>query len=177
MLLKIAQLGQPVLWQPAAEVSVQEIQSAPFQQFLEDMLETLREQKGVGLAAPQVSISQRVFLAAIVPPEDEEGPFEVEAFINPKITPLSNETTRAWEGCLSFPELLVKVARASAVRIDYLNAMGEPDALELFDFPARVVQHEMDHLDGILTLDRIESTHDIIKASEIDTVRDDPESV
>jgi peptide deformylase len=79
---------------------------------------------------------------------------------------------RGWEGCLSFPELLVLVPRFRHVRIDYLNLNGEPEALELEDFAARVVQHEYDHLDGILTIDRAASTLHIIKASEIDAARE-----
>jgi peptide deformylase len=175
MPLKVAQLGQPVLRQRAAEVPLEQIVSPPFQELLGDMFATLREQKGAGLAAPQVFVSQRMFLAAIVPPEEDGDPPEVEAFINPTITPLSAEKSEAWEGCLSFPELLVLVSRHRSVRIDYINALGEPDALELHDFPARVVQHEFDHLEGILTIDRAASTLDIIKASEIDTVTGDDE--
>jgi peptide deformylase len=111
-------------------------------------------------------------LGAIFPPEEEDGPPGVEVFINPKITPLSDEKLRGWEGCLSFPELLVLVPRFRHVRIDYLNLNGEPEALELEDFAARVVQHEYDHLDGILTIDRAASTLHIIKASEIDAARE-----
>jgi peptide deformylase len=172
MALQIAQLGQPVLRQMADEVPLDKIASAEFQAFLADMLATLRAAHGAGLAAPQVFVSQRVFLAAILPPspEDPDGPPGVEVFINPIIQPLSAEQVRGWEGCLSFSELLVLVPRYRAVRIDYTNAEGKRVALELRDFPARVVQHEFDHLDGILTLDRAGSTHDIVKASEIDAV-------
>ncbi len=171
MPLDIAQLGQPVLRQRAAEVPIEKIGNPEFQAFLGAMLETLEHNKGAGLAAPQVFASSRVFLAAILPPEVEDDPPGVVAFINPKIAPLSEETTIAWEGCLSFPELLVRVPRYHAVRIDYVDITGQPAALELEDFPARVVQHEFDHLEGILTLDRAETTLDIIKASEIETVR------
>ena len=170
MPLEIAQLGQPVLWQVAQEVHVEEIGSAPFQELLEEMRETLSEQKGAGLAAPQVFASVRLFLAAIVPPEDADGPPGVETFINPTLTPLSDESDQAWEGCLSFPELLVYVRRYKAVRIEYLNAQGEPRVLDLEDFPARVVQHEFDHIEGVLTIARAQSPRHIIKASEIEDV-------
>jgi peptide deformylase len=175
MLLEIAQLGQPVLWQVAAEVPLERIARQPLQELLSDMRETLKVQKGAGLAAPQVFASVRVFLAAIVPPAVEGEPPGIEAFINPKITPLTDETGRAWEGCLSFPELLVLVSRPKAVRIEYVNASGEQRALDLQGFPARVVQHEFDHIEGILTLDRAASPRDIIKASEIDDVLGDDE--
>ncbi|MBI3411182.1 MAG: peptide deformylase [Planctomycetes bacterium] len=172
MLLQIAQLGQPVLWQKTTEVLVDEIGAPAFQQLLRDMLETLREAQGAGLAAPQVFLSRRVFLAVIEPPSGEDASPPIEVFINPRIVAQSVDVSESWEGCLSFPELLVKVARPRAVRIEYLNAYVEPAALELREFPARVVQHELDHLDGILTIDRAVSSRHIIKASEIDTVRD-----
>ena len=171
MPLEIAQLGQPVLRQVAAPVPAERIADPSFQLFLQAMLETLRDAKGAGLAAPQVSVSERVFLAAIFAPEEEGDEPGVEAFINPKITPLSDEKTHAWEGFLSFPELLVLVPRFRAVRLDYTTLDGTSESLELDDFPARVVQHEYDHLDGILTIDRAETTRHIVKASEIDAVR------
>jgi peptide deformylase len=173
MTLKIAQLGQPVLRQVAADVSLEQIATPEFQQFLLDMLATLRDQKGAGLAAPQVFVGARIFLAAILPPLQEEAPPEVEVFINPRIVPLSADTANAWEGCLSFPELLVLVPRPVSVRVDYVNAMGQPVMRDLRDFPARVIQHEFDHLEGILTIDRAASTLDIIKASELETVREE----
>jgi peptide deformylase len=170
MKLKIAQLGQPVLRQVAEAVPIEEIAGEPFRQFLQDMRDTLIEEHGAGLAAPQVFASRRVFLAAIIPPEKEGEPPGIEVFINPRIVAASQETKASWEGCLSFPELLVLVERYCAVRIEYLDVHGQAQMLELVDFPARVVQHELDHLDGVLTLDRAASTRDIIKASEIDAV-------
>ncbi len=170
MPLKIAQLGQPVLRAVAAEVAAADITSDEFQQFLEEMALTLEEAHGVGLAAPQVYVSRRVFLAAVLPALDDEGGAEIECFINPRISPLTTEEASAWEGCLSFPELLVSVPRPRRVRIEYLNVRGEPSALELEGFAARVVQHEYDHLEGILTLDRAPSTRHIIKASEAEEV-------
>jgi peptide deformylase len=172
MALKIAQLGQPVLRQPARPLDPNEINTPAVQQFIDDMLATLGERGGVGLAAPQVFASQRLFLAAILPGPDPEQPPRVEVFINPHIVAASVEKARAWEGCLSFPELLVRVERPLAVRIEYLNRVGEARTLEVQGFPARVVQHEYDHLDGILTIDRAVSTHQIIKASEIDAVKE-----
>ena len=175
MLLEIAQLGQPVLRELAEEVRIEQITSSPFQEFLEQMLETLLEEKGVGLAAPQVFVGLRVFLAAIVPPVEEDGPPGVEVFINPKVTPLTDEKSKAWEGCLSFPELLVLLPRHKAVRVEYLNRSGQSSIRDLQGFPARVVLHELDHLDGILTIDRAESTHAIIKASELEDITDGTE--
>jgi peptide deformylase len=170
MPLKIAQLGQPVLRQPAAEVPAAEIATGAFQEFLEEMYATLRAAEGAGLAAPQVFDGRRIFLAAIMPPLAEEAPPEVEFFINPRLVHVSAEVASAWEGCLSFPELLVLVPRSRQARVEYLDRRGEAMVLDLDGFAARVVQHEFDHLEGILTIDRARSTRDIIKASEADDV-------
>jgi peptide deformylase len=169
-LLEIAQLGQPVLRQPAALVPREQIAAPAFQEFLRQMRETLEHEKGAGLAAPQVFIGLRVFLAGIFPPMEEDGPPGVEVLINPKLTPLTDEKAKSWEGCLSFPELLVLVPRPKAVRVEYINDAGQPVVRDLHGFAARVVQHEFDHLEGILTIDRAESTLDIIKASELEEV-------
>lgn len=173
MSLEIAQLGQPVLWERAEEIEPDEILSPVFQEFLTEMHATLLEQKGVGLAAPQVFEGVRVFLAAILPPDEPDAFPNVEAFINPKLIPLTHEMKSGWEGCLSFPELLVLVPRYRAVRVDYFDARGLACSQYLSGFPARVIQHEYDHLDGILTIDRAESKRDIIKASELEAVLED----
>ncbi len=170
MLLPIAQLGQPVLRQLAEPVPPEEISAPAFQELLADMLETLRAHKGAGLAAPQVFVSRRLFLGAIWPPAEKGQLPQPEVFINPQLSIVSQEVVNGWEGCLSFPELLVLVPRLQAVRVDYLDAQGQARGLELRDFAARVVQHEFDHLEGILTLDRAPSTRCIIKASEIEAV-------
>jgi peptide deformylase len=176
MPLEIAQLGQPVLRAVAAEVAAADIHSDEFQQFLDEMAATLEAAGGAGLAAPQVYVSRRVFLAAVLPPLAEDGDAELECFINPRLVPLTTEEASAWEGCLSFPELLVLVPRPRQIRIAYFNARGEPITLELAGFAARVVQHEFDHLEGILTLDRAQSTRHIIKASEAEEVLADKQN-
>jgi peptide deformylase len=171
MPLEIAQLGQPILRKVAVEVRTDQIANPDFQQFLDAMLETLRKEKGAGLAAPQVFVGLRIFLGGIQIPKKEGEELGIEVFINPRITPIGDEIDSAWEGCLSFPELVVLVPRPAKVRIEYLNAEGTPCVKELDELPARIVQHEMDHLDGILTLDRAETTLDIVKASELEAVR------
>ncbi len=170
MALPIAQLGQPVLRRVAEPVPLEMLSAPQFQQFLSDLQATLAESGGVGLAAPQVFCSRRVFLAQVAAPMDEEGPPALEVFINPRIVAVSEETAASWEGCLSFPELLVLVRRPQSVQVEYVDAQGQPRSLSLWGMPARVVQHENDHLDGVLTLDRAASTRDIVKASEIEAV-------
>ena len=170
--LKVAQLGQPVLRARAKEVTKEELTSREFQSFIGNMVETLITQQGVGLAAPQVFDSRRVFLAAVLEEEDsdEEEGAQIEVFINPVIEEPSVKMESDWEGCLSFRELLVLVPRHQSLRIRYQNQLGEEKSLDLDGYYARVVQHELDHLDGVLTIDRAKSTKDIIKASEIDAV-------
>jgi peptide deformylase len=172
MTLAIAQLGQPILRRVADPVPPHVIGTPEFGILLEAMRQTLTAAGGVGLAAPQVFISRRLFLARVAPTPEEEGapPPPPEVFINPRIVFTSPETTSAWEGCLSFPELLVLVSRACTARVEYLDARGEPKALDLDGYPARVVLHENDHLDGVLTIDRADSPRDIVKASEIEAV-------
>jgi peptide deformylase len=170
MTLEIAQLGQPVLRRVADLVPLSLLGSEPFQELVREMVDTLNASGGVGLAAPQVFVSLRLFLAVIGPLRAGEEAKAV-VFINPRIANTSAEIDSAWEGCLSFPELSVLVPRHRAVRVEYLDLEGKPQFLELEGFPARVVQHETDHLDGILTLDRAASTQDIVKTSELETVK------
>jgi peptide deformylase len=117
---------------------------------IEDMFDTMYAEDGVGLAAPQVGVSQRVI---VVDPRDPEiAPF---ALVNPEIVEFSDDLERAEEGCLSIPGLKELVDRSYAVRVNGLNRDGERVALEAEGFLARILQHEVDHLDGILFVDRV----------------------
>lgn len=167
--MPIAQLGQPVLRRKADLVPDELFNTPELLRLIDQMKVTLKSSGGVGLAAPQVFVTSRVFLAMTNPGDSDDAPL-VEAFINPALTPLTEEKESSWEGCLSFLELNVLVPRFRAVRIDYSTPHGDKKSLELHDFAARVVQHENDHLDGILTIDRAASTLDIVKTSEIEAV-------
>jgi len=171
----VAQLGQPVLRRKADPVPPEMIRAPQFREAVARMLQVLEQQGGVGLAGPQVFLSQRVFLAAFESPDDKDT-LEVEVFINPRLVSVSEEKDSAWEGCLSFPELSVLVSRPRQVRVEYQDLDGEQRALDLSGFSARVVQHEYDHLDGILTIDRAASTQDIVKTSELETVLEQREA-
>lgn len=173
MTMEIAQLGQPVLRYKAEEIPAEEIPTEAFQKFIDEMMATVTEAGGAGLAGPQVFARRRIFLAGVLPSASEEESSAMEVFINPRLTALSEKQLIAWEGCLSFLELLVLVPRYEAVKIEYLNRHGEEKSLELRDWPARIVQHENDHLDGILTVDRAPSTRYIIKASEVEAASAD----
>lgn len=144
---EVTLLGDPVLRKKAADVP--EV-TEEMKQLISDMFETMYAEEGVGLAAPQVGESLRV----IVVDPHEEG-FEPFALINPTIVEFSDETDRAEEGCLSIPGLREVVERSTGVTVEGLDRDGKPVRMETQGFVARILQHEVDHIDGILFLDRV----------------------
>src|SRR5262249_32861023 len=146
-ILKIAQVGHPVLRLVSKEVTPDQLASPEFQQFLDDLLETMIEYDGAGLAAPQVHTPLRV---AVLTLTDERGP---EFFVNPRITVLSDTTRRTWEGCLSVEGMRGLVERPDHVQVEALDRDGTEKRLEVQGFGAVVLQHEFDHLDGVLYVD------------------------
>jgi peptide deformylase len=175
MILKVARIGHPVLRRPARDLTKDELRSADLQRLLDDMEETMHEYDGVGLAAPQVHLGLR--LAVIeVPASDErarEGvPFTV--LINPRLTPLGEETVTGWEGCLSIPDLRGVVPRLTRLRLDALDHRGKPFSVEAGGFFARVIQHECDHLDGRVYLDRMEDMRSLSFLHEFERFVQEP---
>jgi len=151
-ILKVARMGHPVLRQKARTVDPTEVRTAGFQKLIDDMIETMVEYEGIGLAAPQVHESVRLFVAGI---EGSGDDLKILPFVNPVITPVGDERADDWEGCLSIPDLRGRVTRAREVLVSALDRRGKPFELALRNYPARVVQHETDHLDGVLFLDRM----------------------
>jgi len=160
-ILKVAHMGHPILRRCARSFERSELQSTAVQNLIDNMIETMREYSGVGLAGPQVHEGLRLFVAAIPQNEDEDEKEPTDAdpmvFVNPVITPLGSDVVEDWEGCLSIPNVRGLVPRAREIRVNSLDRHGARLDLRLHDFPARVVQHETDHLDGILFLDRMRS--------------------
>jgi peptide deformylase len=154
-ILKVARMGHPVLRQKTQAVDKHEIRTPGFQKLIDDMIDTMDEYSGIGLAAPQVHEARRLFVAVLDPEGRGEG--EPVALINPEITALSRDMVEGWEGCLSIPDLRGRVPRWPHIKVSALNREGKRVELELRDFPARVIQHETDHLDGVLFLDRMRS--------------------
>jgi peptide deformylase len=152
-ILKVARMGHPVLRAKARTVDKSELKSPEIQLFIDSMIDTMYEYSGVGLAAPQVHESLRVFVAMLDP--DGRGEGDAVTFINPEIMVVGDQTVEGWEGCLSIPEIRGRVPRAQHIKVSALDRTGKRFELELKDFPARVVQHETDHLDGVLFLDRM----------------------
>jgi peptide deformylase len=156
-ILKVARMGHPVLRAKARPLEKTEIRSAPIQQLIDDMLDTMAEYHGVGLAAPQVHEGVRVFVAALDTGDDDEEDGEAIAIINPEITIVGSELVEDWEGCLSIPDIRGRVPRAREIKVKALDRTGARIELTAHDFPARVIQHETDHLDGVLFFDRMTS--------------------
>ncbi len=157
-ILKIARMGHPVLMRPAEPVADP---AAPrILRLLADMAETLADADGAGLAAPQVHVPLRVVMFRAPPERPVDGPDEDEVpltiLINPEIEPLSDETALGWEGCLSLPGMLGEVPRHLDIRYRGLGIDGAQIERLASGFHARVVQHECDHLDGILYPMRID---------------------
>ena len=155
-ILKIARMGHPVLRAKARSLEKSEIRSAVIQKLIDDMIDTMAEYHGVGLAAPQVHEGVRLFIAALDDGDDEE---EVEplAVINPEITIVGADLVEDWEGCLSIPDIRGRVPRAREIKVRAFDRTGARIELNVHDFPARVIQHESDHLDGVLFFDRMKS--------------------
>ncbi len=164
-ILKIARMGHPVLRAKARAIHPSEIRTPQIQQLIDDMFETMREYQGVGLAAPQVHEGLRVFVAGFPPraerddEEDEEDGDEVPemALINPEIEIVSREVVEDWEGCLSIPDIRGRVPRARQIVVRAFDRGGKKIEVPAAGFTARVIQHETDHLDGVLFFDRMKN--------------------
>jgi peptide deformylase len=173
-ILKVAHMGHPVLRARATPVDPADIKSPRFQQLIDDMLETMKEYNGVGLAAPQVHERLRLFVAGFAPrPRDEEEEEEEEGdrvplmtLINPEITPVGTAVDEDWEGCLSIPEIRGRVPRAREIEVKAYDRRGRRISIHARGFTARVIQHETDHLDGVLFMDRMKSLNTLTYIDE-----------
>ncbi len=165
-LVSIIQLGNPVLRQKAS--LIQNIQNQDIQKLIENLMATVTQANGVGIAAPQIAESHRLFIVASRPnPRYPNAPeMEPTAMINPKIIAHSTDVVKGWEGCLSVPGIRGFVPRYQKIQVEYTDRNGNLQQQELTDFVARIFQHEYDHLEGILFVDRLESTHDMITEQE-----------
>lgn len=156
-LLKIAKMGNPILRKISDPVSSEEIMNPDFQKFIDDLIETMRDEDGLGLAAPQVHVSKQVVVIESLENNryPEAPPFPLLVLINPVFKYLSKEQRTGWEGCLSLDNLRGKVPRSSSVKLTALDRNGQPLTLDWEGFPAVVLQHEIDHLRGHLFVDRM----------------------
>lgn len=157
-ILKVARMGHPVLRSPSRELSPEEIKSEKTQRLIADMIETMQEYEGIGLAAPQVHQNIQLCVVQVSPDNpryetNESLPLQV--LCNPKITAIGSETREMWEGCLSIPGMRGLVRRPSQIRLQALDANAQSIDWELEGLAATVIQHETDHLFGTLYIDKL----------------------
>ncbi len=157
-ILKVARMGHPVLRKVARKLTAKEIESDKIQSLIENMIQTMHEYGGIGLAAPQVHESIQL---AIIELDEQNDRYEgakgqaLEVYINPKITVIDTAEQAFWEGCLSVPELRGLVHRPRKIQVDYLNRKGKAKKIVAEGFLATVFQHELDHLSGMLFIQRM----------------------
>jgi peptide deformylase len=167
-ILKAARLGHPVLRQTAQTVASHEIGLLEIQRLIDDMIETMHEYDGVGLAAPQIHVSKQIAVIEVRDnpryPDMPKAPLTV--LINPRITSRSKKIVEGWEGCLSIPDLRGEVPRNFDLVCEAIDRNGKPLKISAEGFFARVIQHECDHLEGKVYLDRMPHLHTLSHLSE-----------
>lgn len=165
-LLQIAQLGNPILRKKAS--FVKNIFNKEIQDLIDDLLETLNDNEGVGISAPQVYQSKQIVILASKPSKryPHAPKMKPTVIINPKIIKFLGETVKDWEGCLSIPRIRALVPRNTKIQVEYQTRKGIKVLRVFKDFVARIFQHEYDHLQGIMILDRVETNKDIIAEKE-----------
>jgi peptide deformylase len=149
---EIITIGHPTLRQKAHKVTRFGPELA---QLIEDMIETMHKGSGVGLAATQIDLLERVIVVELPADEEEGTPAELYAFVNPEIVKASRELEEDREGCLSIPGYVGDVPRHTMIVVRGQDARGKPQRVRAYDYLARIFQHEIDHLDGILLIDRV----------------------
>ena len=164
-ILKVAHLGHPVIRTPTRRLEASEIAAPAIQQLIDDMFETMHEYQGIGLAAPQVHQGIRLFVAGVDDPDTGVPPV---VMVNPEVEPLGQTTEDEWEGCLSIPDIRGRVPRSVDIRVRSLDRQGRAQSMTASGFAARVIQHETDHLDGVLFVDRMTSLQSLTFLTEYD---------
>lgn len=170
-MLEIAKLGNPILRKISEPVSNEDLHHRETQKFIDEMIETMQKEDGVGLAAPQVFCSKQIVVLGFEDneryPDAETVPLMV--LINPQFTHLSDEKVEGWEGCLSLDNLRGKVTRSKHIRLRALDRTGKEFQMEAKDFLARVLQHEIDHLMGKVYIDRMKDLSTLTHLKEFET--------
>lgn len=170
-LLKIARLGHPQIRSGAESVTEAELSDSKMQRFIDDMVETMRDVNGVGIAAPQVHVSKQIIVIEVSSsnpryPKQKEVPLTI--VVNPSIVNHGEETVNGWEGCLSVPDLRGLVPRWNTLKVQGLERNGGKVSFEVEGFLARVFQHEIDHLNGKVFLDRMPDLQTLTHLREYD---------
>ncbi|MBA2406144.1 MAG: peptide deformylase [Bdellovibrionales bacterium] len=170
MIQPICRMGNPILRVVASDVKVSDIKSEHFAQLIVDLQDSMKHYGGIGIAAPQIGVSLQVCVIELMGTnrygEEINLPFTV--FINPEVEVLTPEEAGYWEGCLSVPDLRGYVERPQHIQVTYLNEQGEKKVLEARGFLATVLQHELDHLQGVLYVDKIKDPRLLSYKEEFD---------
>ena len=166
--LKIINLGHPTLRAKAKDISLKDLKTKKVQEFIDNLMYTCNEKKGVGIAATQVDSKKNIFIIASKPSSryPNAPTMEPTAIVNPKILTTSDELVKDWEGCLSLPGLRGLVPRYKNIKVSYVDRTGKKHVKNFSDFVARIFQHEHDHLQGVMFIDRVMSTQDFISETE-----------
>jgi len=159
--LEIVRLGHPALRSPAEPVPRESFGGAELERLVADMVETMRAAEGVGLAAPQVGVGWQLFVYEALDPDAPEANIPLHVVVNPMVEPEPGELVYDWEGCLSIPDLRGLVPRHPQVRVRGFDAAGTELDYVATGFEARIVQHEFDHLNGVVFLDRMRDLHSL----------------
>ena len=171
-LLSILRLGHPVLRSPSAAIEPEDIREPHTQALIDDLIDTMRESGGVGLAAPQVGILLQLFVYLEIEPnrgepdQGEPASETVRVLINPLLEPRPGELVYDWEGCLSIPDLRGLVPRHPAVRVYGFDRDGEKVDFLAEGYTGRIIQHEFDHLNGVVFVDRMRDLHSLAFGAE-----------
>lgn len=162
----IIKLGNPILRQQSQVI--ENIEDEKIQQLIDQLLTTVITANGVGIAAPQIAQSYRLFIVASRPNARYPHAPEMQptAMINPRIIQHSQKVVKDWEGCLSVPGIRGLVPRYQSITVEYTDRYGNLQQQQLMDFVARIFQHEYDHLEGLVFLDRVENSQDLISEEE-----------
>ena len=169
---EIITIGHPTLRQKARKVT----RFTPeLKKLIDDMVETMRTAPGVGLAAPQVNVAEQVIVVELPADEEEGTPAELYAFVNPEIVKTSRNKEEGQEGCLSIPGYVGEVERHTEIVVRGQDAYGKPQRVKAYDYLARIFQHEIDHLDGVLFIDRVADPSKIHQVTEEEAAHPSPE--
>lgn len=170
MIRPICRMGNPVLRQVAAPLRPSSVHSDEFSQLLLDMKDSMKHYGGIGIAAPQIGVSKQVAVIELkgLNRYGQELDLPLTVFINPKLECLTDETQGFWEGCLSLPGLRGYVERPNKIKVSYLDEQGTSQEIVAEGFLATVLQHELDHLLGILYVDRIKDLSLLCYQEEFD---------
>jgi len=189
---EVLKMGHPVLRIKAEPIPREEILTREFKELIQDMFETMEAEEGIGIAAPQIGVSKQVAIVGV--PKDnprypdtdqgqdqdqdeDEDPFDILVVINPTVTVVDETKSGFWEGCLSVPGLRGYVERPKVIKVEYTDLEGQAQVMEAKGFAATVFQHELDHLDGVLYVDRVEDKTKLAFIEEFMEYHDDNDDI